>query len=127
METLKQFMGFILMGTGVWILYFLEDRFVIPVLAMLVGIAAACWVVGATPITATRQRRLRSWIWAGVFTGIGILLLSSLLPAPTDSDVVQHRPSDDSPELPWEPYTPQALGSYREQGRTVLVDFTADW
>ncbi|MFV1966671.1 MAG: cytochrome c biogenesis protein CcdA [Pirellulaceae bacterium] len=127
MITLKQFMGFLLMGTGVWILYFLEDRFVIPVLAMLVGFGAACWVAGGTPITATFQQRVRSWVWVGVFTAVGALLFSALLPAPTDSATVQHRPSDDSPELPWERYTPDALKSYREQGHTVLVDFTADW
>jgi thiol:disulfide interchange protein len=127
METLKQFMGFILMGTGVWILYFLEQRFVIPVLAMLVGVAAACWVVGAIPYSASFQQRLRSWALAGVFTALGILLLVSLLPPPSDSAVVQRRPSADSPELPWEPYTPETLSRYREQGHTVLVDFTADW
>jgi thiol:disulfide interchange protein len=127
METLKQFMGFILMGTGVWILYFLEERFVVPVLAMLVGLAAACWVLGAISYTATFQQRLRSWAVAGIFTALGILLLVSLLPPPSDSTVAQRRPSADSPELPWEPYTPEILSRYREQGHTVLVDFTADW
>jgi thiol:disulfide interchange protein len=30
-------------------------------------------------------------------------------------------------ELPWQPYTRVALEQHRRQGRTVLVDFTADW
>jgi len=112
METLKQFMGFVLMGTAVWIVYFLEDRFVVPVLAMLVVLGVACWIVGLTSFTATFQQRLRSWGCAGIFVGAGILLLFLLLPAPG---------------LPWEPYSPDVLQDYREQGHTVLVDFTADW
>jgi thiol:disulfide interchange protein len=30
-------------------------------------------------------------------------------------------------ELPWQPYTRAALNEHRAAGRTVLVDFTADW
>jgi len=127
METFKQFMGFILMGTGVWIIYFQESRYVIPLLSLLIGVGAACWVVGRTPYTATRAKRLRNWGWAVVFAGCGLMLFVTLLPPPNDDALTHHVPNADSPELPWEPYTPDLLQSYRDKGTTVMVDFTADW
>jgi thiol:disulfide interchange protein len=127
METFKQFMGFILMGTGVWIIYFQESRFTIPILSLLIGVAAACWIVGRLPITATAGQRLRGWSWGAVFVGLGLILFMTLLPPPDDDAVATYRPSDDSPELPWEPFDPERLREYRGQGRTVMVDFTADW
>ena len=30
-------------------------------------------------------------------------------------------------ELSWEPYSRGSLDNYRAEGRTILVDFTADW
>jgi len=127
MVTLKEFMGFILMGTGVWIIYFLEDRFVVATLAMLIGLGTGCWIIGRILITATLQQRFRAWILASVCFGVGVLMFAWLVPPATDSVGVMHRPSDDSPELPWEPFTPRLLNSYREQGVTILIDFTADW
>jgi suppressor for copper-sensitivity B len=34
-------------------------------------------------------------------------------------------PSDSA--LPWQPFSPQALAAARAEGKTVLVDFTANW
>lgn len=127
MNTMKEFMGFILMGTGVWIIYFLENRFIVPILSLLVGVAAACWVIGGTSITATAAKRVRNWGWGLVFSLVGFWLFLALLPPPSESVAVQRNVSDSSPELPWESFTPGLLQQYREEGRTVLVDFTADW
>jgi thiol:disulfide interchange protein len=127
MITVKQFMGFILMGTTVWIIYFLEPRFVIPSLSLLVGVSAGCWVVGRISLAATFAQRLRGWVTGAVFVAIGTFAFVGLLAPPSEGDVALRRPSADSPELPWEKFTPERLATYREQGATVLVDFTADW
>ncbi len=29
--------------------------------------------------------------------------------------------------LPWQPFSPEALAKYRSEGKTVMVDFSADW
>src|SRR5690606_4043097 len=29
--------------------------------------------------------------------------------------------------LPWQPFTPEALAQARAQGKTVMIEFTADW
>jgi suppressor for copper-sensitivity B len=127
MNTMKEFMGFILMGTGVWIIYFLENRFIVPILSLLVGVAATCWIIGGTSFTATTTKRIRNWGWGLLFSLVGFWLFLALLPPPSDSVAVQRTVSDSSPELPWEPFTPGLLQQYRQEGRTVLVDFTADW
>lgn len=127
MNTMKEFMGFILMGTGVWILYFMENRFMIPVLVLLVGVGATCWVIGGTSITATRMKRVRNWGWGALFGLVGFWLFLALLPPPSDLIAERRVVAEDSPELPWEAYTPDRLQQYRQEGRTVLVDFTADW
>lgn len=127
MNTMKEFMGFILMGTGVWILYFMENRFLIPLLALLVGVGATCWVIGNTSITATRMKRVRNWGWGASFSLVGFWLFLALLPPPSDLIAERRVVSEDSPELPWEAFTPDRLQQYRQEGRTVLVDFTADW
>ncbi len=46
MDTFKQIMGFILMGTVVFLLTSIEQTYVVPVIAMLCGIGFACWIVG---------------------------------------------------------------------------------
>jgi thiol:disulfide interchange protein len=127
MNTFKEFMGFILMGTAVWILYFQETRFLVPVLALLVGVAAACWVVGGTSIVATAAKRMRNWAWGLLFALTGVLLFLALLEPPSDQVAATRSVSASSPELPWEAYTPETLDQYLKQGRTVMVDFTADW
>jgi thiol:disulfide interchange protein len=62
-----------------------------------------------------------------VFAGCGVILFAMFLPPPTDDAMAVQVPSADSPELPWEPYSPDNLQRYRDQGKTVMVDFTADW
>jgi len=32
-----------------------------------------------------------------------------------------------NPKIPWQPFTPQALAAARAEGKTVMVDFTANW
>ena len=52
METFKHIMGFILLGTVVWIFSFLESSYVVPALGLLFTLWASCWWVGRVPLTA---------------------------------------------------------------------------
>jgi thiol:disulfide interchange protein len=67
METLKQLMGFVLMGTVVWILYFLDESYTVRTLSLLLALGLACWWIGRTPLTALRRQKV--WAWMGA-TGI---------------------------------------------------------
>ncbi|MBC8873063.1 MAG: hypothetical protein H8E44_26825 [Planctomycetes bacterium] len=64
METFKQVMGFVLMGTGVWIasvLHTAVPEYVIPILILTLALGFSCWLIGRTPWTAAFSRRLLSW------------------------------------------------------------------
>jgi suppressor for copper-sensitivity B len=113
MDTFKQLMGFLLMGTVVFLFNSIGQKAVIPTLTLLVGVGIACWWWGRTPMTAELGDRLRSYLQGAVVLALAALLgFVGLVP--------RH-------ELDWQPYSRVALDEHLSQGRTVLVDFTADW
>src|SRR5262249_55617360 len=58
--------------------------------------------------------KIGAWIsGAAVAAGIGLISFVVLLP----HDAL----------LPWQPFSPSALAKLRAEGKTVMVDFTADW
>ncbi len=73
METFKQLMGFLLLGTVVWIFYFLDKSYTTGTLALLVALGFACWVVGRVPITAETSTRVKAWA-----TAVGAVALTAV-------------------------------------------------
>jgi thiol:disulfide interchange protein len=118
METFKQVAGFILLGTVVFILSFIEPAAVVPTIALLLGIGVACWIIARTPLTAELRDRLQSWALAGAvvlaFVAVSFGWLYRVVSAPS--------------EVTWEPFSLEQLKQVAvDEGRTVIVDFTADW
>ena len=115
METFKEFMAFVLLGTVVYLLSTISADQFIPTMALLVAIWFACWLGGRQPITAPAATRWGSWL-AGIatatlvgyvgFVGIG---------------------SHEEYELPWQSFSVEQLAESRESGNVVLVEFTANW
>jgi thiol:disulfide interchange protein len=127
METFKQFTGFVLLATVVFILSFMEPAAVVPTTALLVGIGLACWLVGRTP-PIDRRSALQSWALAGAVT----LLFAAVSFGWLYRDVMRPRFADQAaraPESgPWQSFSLQKLKQLAvDEGRTVLVDFSADW
>jgi thiol:disulfide interchange protein/DsbC/DsbD-like thiol-disulfide interchange protein len=114
MDTFKQVMGFVLLGTVVFLFTFMERDYVVPTFALLAVLWAACWWINRTPLTADLGRRLLAWGQAALFAGVvGYFSFTQLLPRPS--------------VLPWEPFTIASWNKHTAEGKTVLVDFTADW
>jgi len=113
METLKQVMGFLLLATVVYLFTTMSERYFVPTLALLVGLWFACWLVGRTPLTAPASRRRAAWI-GGVLTAAAVGLFGFMVLL-------------EDLKLPWQPFSPEALRQARAEGKTVMVDFTADW
>lgn len=113
METLRQVMGFLLLGTVVYLFSAMTEEYFIPTLTLLVGLWFACWLVGRTPLTVGPQKRLAAWA-GGILTAalVGLLAFTVLFWEPI---------------IPWRPFSPEALAKARAEGKTVMVDFTADW
>jgi thiol:disulfide interchange protein len=114
METFKQLLAFLLLATVVYLFSTLNATYFIPTLTLLVGLWFACWWIGRIPITAEANQKVRHWAGAAASAAlVGIFAFKLLVPS--DSD------------LPWKPYSPQTLAQLRAEGKTVLIDFTADW
>jgi len=114
METLKHLLGFVLLGTVVYLFSTINQDYFLATLSLLFGIWFGCWSIGRVPIYAETPERIRGWI-VGILIAAVIGTGSFKLLTPSES------------ALPWQPYSPQALAVARAQGKTVMVDFTADW
>ncbi len=113
MNTLKEIMGFFLLGTVVYMFSTINSDYFIPTLAFVVGLWLACWLVGKVPLTVGRLGRTMTWIAAlGITAASGGFAYTVLVPGQ---------------KIPWEPFTPERLEAALREGRTVMVEFTADW
>ncbi len=146
METFKQIMGFVLLGTVVFLLTFIRWSYVVPTIGLLFGLWGACWWIGRVSPTANGGAKARAWleavtlaavIWIFMFPGINGVLpgvpvgglqevmearlqLTIAKGAAVPADQAEHR-------LPWQPFTRAALEELIAARKTVLVDFTANW
>lgn len=120
METFKQLMAFPMYLTVVWLLWVLGG------LTDRDGMALA--LVGLVLVA------LALWLWGrargGTLQGVAmlVLILAGLLAL---HPALRSRPADATTTTRaaegWEPYSDARLAALRAQGRSVFVDFTADW
>lgn len=113
MDTFKQLMGFVLIGTVLWLMLPIDAALLMPTLVMLAGLSAACWWIGRTPGYAELPTKLKAWAQATAFAGL-IGWLAFAMPQVTDP-------------LPWKHFAMAEFVREVNAGKTVLVEFTADW
>jgi thiol:disulfide interchange protein len=114
METVKQVMGFVLLGTVVYLFWTIHSNYFIPTLALVFGVWFACWLIGRVPIYESAGKQLRQWaIGVASAAAIGWAAFTYLGPE-------RHL-------YAWQPYTPEAIAKLQAEGKTVMVDFTAKW
>jgi len=144
MDTFKHIMGFVLLGTVIFILSYVPVPYVVPTIAFMFGLWAALWWIGRTPLTESLGRQLQAWVVGGaVATMVGLIAYDPLLAimdsrfqravqrelSARNAAVIVPSPSGRAAphELPWRPYSLRLLEQLAAQRRTVFVDFTADW
>ncbi len=114
METLKEVLGFVMLGTVVFLFTFLDHDWFVPTFALLIGIWAACWWIGRAQEAHAGDVGFSRWLQAGgIVATVGSLAFMFLGPVTS--------------VIPWEPFSRERLADLREKGATVLVDFSADW
>ncbi|MFM9196369.1 MAG: thioredoxin family protein, partial [Planctomycetia bacterium] len=114
METLKEVLGFVMLGTVVFLFTFLDHDWFVPTFALLVGIWAACWWIGRAQEARAGDIGFGRWLQAGgIVATVGSLAFMFLGPVTS--------------VIAWEPFSRERLADLREKGATVLVDFSADW
>lgn len=129
METLKQFMGFLLMATVLWLLWVLSMQAgaqgVLILLASLLLVGAGAWVYGrwGTVYRAKRTRTVAQLVAAlTLVAGIFFALQNINTEAASLNTIGSHQSGID-----WKPFSPELVTRLREEKKPVFIDFTAAW
>ena len=124
MERLKQFMAFPLLATLVWILSILGGQRgtegVVWFCAFLLCLAFACWLLGSFcgPLTSATKRAATLLLILATLTSGGWYFLGEKFA----------RIGRESPDrIAWVPFSEAKIQAELAAGRSVFVDFTADW
>jgi thiol:disulfide interchange protein len=124
---LKQFMGFLLLATLLFLLYVLGSQRgvegAIWASCFLLMISVACWMKGAfvLPTASAAKRSIVLVLMLLLVLGGGIYFIGDKFQS------AKLASSDSQLRGGWQAFTPERLQAELEQGRTVFVDFTAAW
>jgi thiol:disulfide interchange protein DsbD len=127
MVHVKQFMGFLLLATLLFLLYVLgAERGLegaIWASCFLLVISVACWMKGAfvVPTASALKRIVVFALMVLLVIGSGVYFIGGKFQSAKIASTDSQTRGD------WQPFTPERLQSELEQGRTVFVDFTAAW
>lgn len=132
MERLKQFMGFPLLATLLWLLYIIGQQrstaAIIWAAAAYLCLALAAWIYGTFlgPLASKRTRTLAS---AGIALSLalGLGYFAGDLFARSASSPPEKRETVAGEGIPWAPYSEAELQNLLAAGKGVFLDFTADW
>jgi thiol:disulfide interchange protein/DsbC/DsbD-like thiol-disulfide interchange protein len=126
MVHVKQFMGFLLLATLLFLIYVLGAQRgldgAIWASCFLLIVAIVCWMKGAfiLPTASAAKRTVTILLMLALLLGSGVYFIGDKFRAATP-DLVQVQQND------WQPFTPERLQSERDAGHAVFVDFTAAW
>ncbi|MGA9120882.1 MAG: thioredoxin family protein [Bacteroidota bacterium] len=134
METAKQFMGFLMMATVLWLLYILGKQLgmeaIVWTAAFLLVLGVACWVIGRfLTLSSSRLRTVIVWIVAIAIVAAGwwgflgdVLSAGAILEAGTTTGSTLSGEG-----ISWERFDKARLETLLDDSKPVLIDFTADW
>ncbi len=130
METFKHIMGFVLLGTVIFVMTFLKIPYLVPTFAFMFSLWAACWWIGRISFTAERQVKIRGWMAAIAFSS-----LMGFFSYGWFYDVMEGRFEEQARDFTqvakkdekamWQPYSQARLEKLITEKKTVFVDFTA--
>ena len=123
----KQFMGFLLLATLLFLLYVVGAQRglegAIWASCFLLVISVACWMKGAfvVPTASAVKRIVVLALMLLLVIGSGVYFIGDKFQSAKIASADSQIRGD------WQPFTPERLQTELEQGRTVFVDFTAAW
>ena len=123
----KQFMGFLLLATLLFLLYVLGAQRglegAIWASCFLLVISVACWLKGAfvVPTASAAKRNVVIFLMLVLVFASGIYFIGDKFHSANIASADSRLRGD------WQAFTPERLQAELEQGRTVFVDFTAAW
>lgn len=130
MERFKEGMGFLMLASAVWLLYVLSRQagaaLVAGTVAFLLVLSVSAWMIGRfADLNATRRRRLSIWFVSLLLAGSSFWYF--VVPPLSARSEATHKTASTVNGVHWEPFSPEALQKHLDQGKIVVLDFTADW
>ena len=135
METAKQFMGFLMMATMLWLLYVLGKQLgmeaVVWTGGFLLMVGIACWIIGRfLTLSSSRLRAVVVWAIAALIVVSGwwgllgdVMTARDILEAGVPAETVKTSGNG----IAWEPFDKSRLESLLNANSAVFIDFTAEW
>ena len=141
METFRKIMGYVLLTAVVWILFSMPVTLVLPTVALLFALWFACWFAGSLPFDA--PNRTRFWHRTIAVAVVLLTLLGSFNiklgnfenPYTLENAMrgkmlhwaIRAERSGLLTQKYWQLYDRASFDAALASGKTVLLDFTADW
>ncbi|MCG3125737.1 MAG: Thiol:disulfide interchange protein DsbD [Phycisphaerae bacterium] len=117
MVTFKELMGFVLLGTLVWLLSILhallDEAGFMAGLVFLCAVGMACWLIGKLDLNSPRRRTVAFYLYSAAILVIGWFGGQQVFGA--------------WQKIPWQKWEPGLAEKLAGEGYTVYVDFTANW
>jgi thiol:disulfide interchange protein DsbD len=134
METFKQAMGFVLLGTVVWLLYVISGQLgisgVLATLAFLLVVAFSLWLMKQLVDLRSSSTR-RYGVRLGVLSLIAVAYMVLLSPRLNLAAIQRSMPAESATSISrpinWQPFSDETLHQALQNRKTVLLDFSADW
>jgi thiol:disulfide interchange protein len=114
MQTFKEFLAFPMLLAVVFLVSGFLDKDRMAMLSALMFVWFGCWFIGRVPAWAELGSKIRAW---GIATAVAL--------AGTVGSFYYLQPSQY--ELAWQPYDEAKLDKLVADGKTVMIDFTANW
>lgn len=127
MVTFKEFMGFLMIATVIWLMWVFGAQTsalgVILLLAAFFFTAVGCWIYGkwGSPVRSVLSRRISYLFVTFCLACAGTLIYNSTSPL-----VMAYAP-DTARVAAWEEFSEERIAELQKQGIPVFVDFTAKW
>lgn len=122
MEQLERFLGFVLLGTAIWLLWvFGQSAGVNGITALLVCallVSLGGWIYGRLQYRGSASK------WLGLSAAVALLILPAARLQPWAIGAPAAQVVEVGRFIPWDP---AQIRAEQAAGRVVFVDFTADW
>jgi suppressor for copper-sensitivity B len=111
----KEFAGFVLLASVIFIIYYTDKRYTIPLLVMLLGVALGLWMIG-------NLYDINSRIHHKMTVRVIALALTILI-----CWIGFGLSGENKYRLAWQPFSESRIDALLKENKPVLVNFTADW
>lgn len=127
MEGFKQFMGFCMLATALWLLWVFgaqtDQMALFTLLFAFLLLAFGCWIYGrwSSPMNRPATRYL------GTFAALLFLMMGGVGVYKAAVPPAEGYEASAETKGNWIPFSTEVLQAMREEGKPVFIDFTAKW